>query len=50
MPAGREVVVIPRGTTVRVNDWVASGETPFEAVMVMGKFPTRSECPRGLHR
>ena len=45
MPAGREVVVIPKGTTVKVKDWVASGETPFEAVMVIGKVPDSVGVP-----
>ena len=32
-------------STERVNDWVALGDTPFEAVMVIGKVPKLPGVP-----
>jgi hypothetical protein len=36
VPEGKDVVVIPMGRIVRVKSWVTSGETPLEAVIVIG--------------
>ncbi len=33
------------GWTDRLNDWVAFGDTPFEAVMVIGKLPKLDGVP-----
>ena len=45
---GNQVAVTPRETMSRVKDCVASGETPFEAVMVMGKLPVWVGVPESM--
>ena len=36
VPEDKDVVVIPIGRIVRVKSWIASGDWPFDAVMVIG--------------